>query len=48
MQKPEIVKQLEIDGLQVDIGAPPLLDAQLSKDAALWGPVITAQNISLE
>jgi tripartite-type tricarboxylate transporter receptor subunit TctC len=48
MQKPEIAKQLVIDGLQVDIGAPQLLDAQLSKDAALWGPVITAQNISLE
>lgn len=48
MQKPEIAKQLEIDGLQIDIGAPQLLDSQLSKDAALWGPVITSQNISLE
>ncbi|KRR27719.1 hypothetical protein CQ14_29210 [Bradyrhizobium lablabi] len=48
MQKPEIAKQLETDGLQVDIGAPQLLDSQLGKDAALWGPVITAQNISLE
>jgi tripartite-type tricarboxylate transporter receptor subunit TctC len=48
MQKPEIAKQLEIDGLQADIGAPQLLDSQLSKDAALWGPVITAQHIALE
>lgn len=47
MQKPEIAKQLEIDGLQIDIGAPQLLDSQLIKDAALWGPVITSQNISL-
>lgn len=48
MQKSEIAKQLEIDGLQADIGAPELLDAQLTKDAALWGPVIKAQNIVLE
>jgi tripartite-type tricarboxylate transporter receptor subunit TctC len=48
MQKPEIAKQLETDGLQADTGAPQLLDTQLSKDAALWGPVITAQHIALE
>ena len=48
MQKPEIAKQLEIDGLQVDLGPPQLLDTQLIKDAALWGPVITAQNIALD
>jgi tripartite-type tricarboxylate transporter receptor subunit TctC len=48
MQKPEIAKQLEIDGLQVDTGKPELLDSQLTKDAALWGPVIKAQNIVLE
>jgi tripartite-type tricarboxylate transporter receptor subunit TctC len=48
MQKPEIAKQLEIDGLQVDTGKPERLDAQLAKDAALWGPVIKAQNIVLE
>ena len=48
MQKPEIAKQMEIDGLQADIGAPQLLDSQLSKDAALWGPVIAAQHIALE
>jgi tripartite-type tricarboxylate transporter receptor subunit TctC len=48
MQKPEIAKQLDIDGLQADIGAPQLLDSQLSQDAALWGPVITAQHIALE
>jgi tripartite-type tricarboxylate transporter receptor subunit TctC len=48
MKKPEIAKQLEIDGLQADTGAPQLLDAQLSKDASLWGPVITAQKIVLE
>lgn len=48
MQKSEIAKQLEMDGLQTDIGAPDLLDAQLTKDAALWGPVIKAQNIVLE
>ena len=48
MQKPEIAKQLETDGLMVDTGAPERLDAQLAKDAALWGPVIKAQNIVLE
>lgn len=48
MQKAEIAKQLEIDGLQADTGAPERLDAQLSKDAALWGPVIKAQHIALE
>jgi tripartite-type tricarboxylate transporter receptor subunit TctC len=48
MQKPEIAKQLEIDGLQVDTGKPELLDSQLTKDAALWGPVIKAQNIVLK
>lgn len=48
MQKSEIAKQLDIDGLQADIGAPDLLDAQLTKDAALWGPVIKTQNIVLE
>ncbi|MEH2535183.1 tripartite-type tricarboxylate transporter receptor subunit TctC [Bradyrhizobium sp. AZCC 1588] len=48
MQKPEIAKQLETDGLMVDIGGPERLDAQLTKDAALWGPVIKAQNIVLE
>ena len=48
MQKPEIAKQLETDGLMVDTGGPERLDAQLTKDAALWGPVIKAQNIVLE
>ncbi|MHC4043962.1 tripartite tricarboxylate transporter substrate binding protein [Bradyrhizobium sp. 23AC] len=48
MQKPEIAKQLETDGLITDLGAPDRLDAQLTKDAALWGPVIKAQNIVLE
>jgi tripartite-type tricarboxylate transporter receptor subunit TctC len=48
MQKPEIARRLEIDGLEADTGAPQLLDSQLSKDAALWGPVITAQHIELE
>jgi tripartite-type tricarboxylate transporter receptor subunit TctC len=48
MQKPEIAKQLETGGLQADTGAPQLLDSQLLKDAALWGPVITAQHIALE
>jgi tripartite-type tricarboxylate transporter receptor subunit TctC len=48
MQKPEIAKQLETDGLMLDTGAPEQLDAQLAKDAALWGPVIKAQNIALE
>lgn len=48
MQKPEIAKQLDTDGLMIDTGAPERLDAQLTKDAALWGPVIKAQNISLE
>jgi tripartite-type tricarboxylate transporter receptor subunit TctC len=48
MQKPEIAKQLEIDGLLADTGAPELLDAQLTKDAELWGPVIKSQQIALE
>ncbi|SDH68675.1 Tripartite-type tricarboxylate transporter, receptor component TctC [Bradyrhizobium sp. Rc2d] len=48
MQKPEIARQLAIDGLQADLGPPQLLDSQLSKDAALWGPVITAQHIALD
>jgi len=48
MQKPEIAKQLEIDGLRADLGPPQLLDTQLTKDAALWGPVITAQHIALD
>ncbi|WP_439357229.1 Bug family tripartite tricarboxylate transporter substrate binding protein [Bradyrhizobium sp. DASA03007] len=48
MQKPEIARQLVIDGLQADLGPPQLLDSQLSKDAALWGPVITAQHIALD
>jgi tripartite-type tricarboxylate transporter receptor subunit TctC len=48
MKKPEIAKQLETDGLQADTGAPELLDAQLTRDAKLWGTVIKAQNIALE
>jgi tripartite-type tricarboxylate transporter receptor subunit TctC len=48
MQSPEIAKQLVIDGLLADTGAPGVLDAQLQKDAALWGPVIKSQNIVLE
>lgn len=48
MDSPEIAKQLAIDGLFADTGAPALLDAQLAKDAALWGPVIKAQNIVLD
>jgi tripartite-type tricarboxylate transporter receptor subunit TctC len=48
MKKPEIAKQLETDGLQADTGAPELLDAQLTRDAELWGTVIKAQNIALE
>jgi tripartite-type tricarboxylate transporter receptor subunit TctC len=48
MQKPEIANQLQTDGLLADTGAPNLLDAQLKKDAALWGPVIKSQNIVLD
>lgn len=48
MQSPDIAKQLDIDGLFADTGAPALLDAQLAKDAALWGPVIKAQHIALD
>lgn len=48
MQKPEIAKQLRTDGLLADTGAPNLLDAQLKKDAALWGPVIKSQGIVLD
>jgi tripartite-type tricarboxylate transporter receptor subunit TctC len=48
MAKPEIANQLQTDGLLADTGAPDLLDAQLKKDAALWGPVIKSQNIVLD
>jgi tripartite-type tricarboxylate transporter receptor subunit TctC len=48
MAKPEIANQLQTDGLLADVGAPDLLDAQLKKDAALWGPVIKSQNIVLD
>ena len=48
MKRPEIARQLEMDGMQADTGAPELLDAQFVKDAELWGPVIKAHNIVLE
>lgn len=48
MESPEIAKQLATEGLFADTGAPGVLDAQLAKDAALWGPVIKAQNIVLD
>jgi tripartite-type tricarboxylate transporter receptor subunit TctC len=48
MQKPEIANQLKTDSLLADIGAPSLLDTQLKRDAALWGPVIKSQSIALD
>lgn len=48
MRMPTIARQLDLDGLLVDIGTPDLLDAQLEKDRNLWGPVIKEQNIVLE
>jgi len=37
-----------LDWTRTDLGPPQLLDTQLTKDAALWGPVITAQHIALD
>ena len=48
MQRPEIADELKTDALLADTGTPELLDAQLKKDAALWGPVIKAQHIALD
>lgn len=48
LKTPEIARLMEIEMQQVETGPPALLDSQLEKDVALWGPVIKAQNIVLE
>ncbi len=48
LKTPEIAKLMEIEGYQIETGPPKLLDSQLAKDIALWGPVIKSQNIVLE
>ena len=48
LKTPEIAKLMEIEGYQIEMGPPKLLDDQLAKDIALWGPVIKSQNIVLE
>ena len=44
----EIAKLMETEMQQVESGPPSLLDSQLAKDVALWGPVIKSRNIVLE
>lgn len=48
LKSPEIARLMEIESQQIEIGPPALLDSQLAKDVALWGPVIKSQNIVLE
>jgi tripartite-type tricarboxylate transporter receptor subunit TctC len=48
LKSPEIAKLMEIESYQIEMGPPKLLDDQLAKDVALWGPVIKARNIVLE
>lgn len=48
LKSPEIAKLMEIESYQVEMGPPKLLDDQLAKDVALWGPVIKSRNIVLE
>lgn len=44
----EFTKQMEFESQIVEAGPPALLDTQLQKDIALWGPAIKANNIVLE
>jgi tripartite-type tricarboxylate transporter receptor subunit TctC len=44
----EIAKLMEIESYQIEMGPPKLLDEQLTKDVALWGPVVKSRNIVLE
>jgi tripartite-type tricarboxylate transporter receptor subunit TctC len=48
LKSPEIAKLMEIESYQIEMGPPKLLDDQLAKDVALWGPVIKSRNIVLE
>jgi tripartite-type tricarboxylate transporter receptor subunit TctC len=48
LKAPEIARLMENESQQVEIGPPALLDSQLAKDVALWGPVIKEKNIVLE
>jgi tripartite-type tricarboxylate transporter receptor subunit TctC len=48
LKTPEIAKLMETEMQQVESGPPSLLDSQLAKDVALWGPVIKSRNIVLE
>jgi tripartite-type tricarboxylate transporter receptor subunit TctC len=48
LKTPEIARLMEIESQVVETGPPALLDSQLTKDVALWGPVIKSHNIVLE
>lgn len=48
LKTPEIAKLMEIEFQSVQTGPPSLLDDQLAKDIALWGPVIKAHNIVID
>jgi tripartite-type tricarboxylate transporter receptor subunit TctC len=48
LKSPEIARLMEIESYQIEMGPPKLLDDQLAKDVALWGPVIKSRNIVLE
>ena len=48
LKAPEIARLMEIESYEVEMGPPKLLDDQLAKDIALWGPVIKSRNIVLE
>ena len=48
MKTPEITRLMATENQVAEIGPPSLLDSQLQKDMAIWGPVIKAQNIALD
>ncbi len=48
MKTPDIARLMEAESQIMEIGPPSLLDRQLEKDVAVWGPVIKAQNIALD
>jgi tripartite-type tricarboxylate transporter receptor subunit TctC len=48
MKSPEIARLMANESYLVETGAPSLLDQQLQKDVALWGPVIKSHNIVLD
>jgi tripartite-type tricarboxylate transporter receptor subunit TctC len=48
MKSPEIARLMATESYLVETGPPSLLDSQLEKDVALWGPVIKSHNIALD